>query len=105
MLVLVALVFARPTDARISCDFRSAACLEASRLPNLMVVMPTRNELDQARRARALSRRGTITNSTCERKKSVGTLILPASGQVYLDANPIIDSVEKYPAFDPLLQS
>jgi len=34
----------------------------------------------------------------------VGTLILPASGQVYLDANPIIYSVEKHPAFGPLLQ-
>jgi hypothetical protein len=34
----------------------------------------------------------------------VGPLILPASGQVYLDFNPIIYSVEKHPAFGPLLQ-
>ncbi len=34
----------------------------------------------------------------------MGTLILPASGLVYLDANPIIYSVEKHPVFGPLLQ-
>jgi hypothetical protein len=34
----------------------------------------------------------------------VGTLILPASGLVYLDANPIIYTVEKHPIYGPLLQ-
>jgi predicted nucleic acid-binding protein len=34
----------------------------------------------------------------------VGTLTLPSSGLVYLDANPIIYSVEKHPVFGPLLQ-
>jgi len=34
----------------------------------------------------------------------VGTLILPGSGLVYLDANPIIYTVEKHPVFGPLLQ-
>jgi predicted nucleic acid-binding protein len=34
----------------------------------------------------------------------VGTLSLPASGRVYLDANPIIYTVEKHPDFGPLLQ-
>jgi predicted nucleic acid-binding protein len=34
----------------------------------------------------------------------VGTLILPASGLVYLDANPIIYTVEKHPVYGPLLQ-
>ncbi len=34
----------------------------------------------------------------------MGTLVLPRSGQVYLDANPIIYSVEKHPVFGPLLR-
>src|SRR5207253_7631638 len=34
----------------------------------------------------------------------MGTLILPGSGLVYLDANPIIYSVEKHPIYGPLLQ-
>jgi predicted nucleic acid-binding protein len=34
----------------------------------------------------------------------VGTLTLPTSGLVYLDANPLIYSVEKHPVFGPLLQ-
>lgn len=34
----------------------------------------------------------------------MGTLILPQSGLVYVDANPIIYSVEKHPVFGPLLQ-
>jgi predicted nucleic acid-binding protein len=34
----------------------------------------------------------------------MGTLILPASGWVYVDANPIIYSVEKHPIYEPLLQ-
>lgn len=34
----------------------------------------------------------------------MGALILPASGLVYLDANPIIYSVEKHPVYWPLLQ-
>lgn len=34
----------------------------------------------------------------------MGTLTIPASGLVYLDANPIIYSVEKHPVFGPLLQ-
>jgi predicted nucleic acid-binding protein len=34
----------------------------------------------------------------------VGTLTLPASGLVYLDANPIIYAVEKHPVYAPLLQ-
>jgi hypothetical protein len=34
----------------------------------------------------------------------VGPLTLPPSGIVYVDANPIIYSVEKHPAFGPLLQ-
>jgi len=34
----------------------------------------------------------------------VGTLTLPASGVVYLDASPIIYSVEKHPVYGPLLQ-
>ena len=34
----------------------------------------------------------------------MGTLILPASGLVYLDANPIIYTVEKHPVYGPLLQ-
>jgi predicted nucleic acid-binding protein len=34
----------------------------------------------------------------------VGTLNLPASGVVYLDANPIIYTVEKHPIYLPLLQ-
>jgi hypothetical protein len=34
----------------------------------------------------------------------VGTLILPTSGLVYVDANPIIYSIEKHPVFEPLLQ-
>jgi predicted nucleic acid-binding protein len=33
----------------------------------------------------------------------VGTLNLPASGLVYLDANPIIYTVEKHPDYGPLL--
>jgi predicted nucleic acid-binding protein len=34
----------------------------------------------------------------------VGALSLPASGLVYLDANPIIYTVEKHPVYGPLLQ-
>jgi len=34
----------------------------------------------------------------------VGALTLPASGLVYLDANPIIYTVEKHPVYAPLLQ-
>ncbi len=34
----------------------------------------------------------------------MGALILPASGVVYLDANPIIYTVEKHPIYGPLLQ-
>jgi predicted nucleic acid-binding protein len=34
----------------------------------------------------------------------MGSLILPASGLVYIDANPIIYTVEKHPAYGPLLQ-
>jgi predicted nucleic acid-binding protein len=34
----------------------------------------------------------------------VGTLILPVSGLVYLDSNPIIYTVEKHPVYGPLLQ-
>lgn len=33
----------------------------------------------------------------------MGSLILPTSGLVYLDANPIIYAVEKHPAYGPLL--
>jgi predicted nucleic acid-binding protein len=35
----------------------------------------------------------------------VGTLMLPASGLVYLDANSVIYTVEKHPVYGPLLQS
>ncbi len=35
----------------------------------------------------------------------MGALNLPASGLVYLDANPIIYTVEKHPVYGPLLQS
>jgi predicted nucleic acid-binding protein len=34
----------------------------------------------------------------------VGALTLPSSGLVYLDANPIIYTVEKHPVYGPLLQ-
>ncbi len=34
----------------------------------------------------------------------MGALSLPASGLVYLDANPIIYTVEKHPVYGPLLQ-
>jgi hypothetical protein len=34
----------------------------------------------------------------------VGTLNLPASGLVYLDASPLIYTVEKHPVYGPLLQ-
>jgi predicted nucleic acid-binding protein len=34
----------------------------------------------------------------------VGALTLPASGLVYVDANPIIYTVEKHPIYGPLLQ-
>jgi predicted nucleic acid-binding protein len=34
----------------------------------------------------------------------VGALTLPTSGLVYLDANPIIYTVEKHPVYEPLLQ-
>jgi predicted nucleic acid-binding protein len=34
----------------------------------------------------------------------VGSLTLPASGLVYLDASPIIYSVEKHPLYGPLLE-
>ena len=33
----------------------------------------------------------------------MGTLILPASGMVYLDANSVIYTVEKHPIYGPLL--
>jgi hypothetical protein len=33
----------------------------------------------------------------------VGSLTLPASGLVYIDANPIIYTVEKHPVYGPLL--
>jgi len=33
----------------------------------------------------------------------VGSLTLPATGLVYLDANPIIYTVEKHPVYGPLL--
>ena len=33
----------------------------------------------------------------------MGTLILPASGLVYLDANSVIYTVEKHPVYGPLL--
>ena len=33
----------------------------------------------------------------------MGTLTLPASGLVYLDANPVIYTVEKHPVYGPLL--
>ena len=35
----------------------------------------------------------------------MGTLTLPASGLVYLDANSVIYTVEKHPVYGPLLQS
>ncbi len=34
----------------------------------------------------------------------MGSLSVPASGLVYLDANPIIYTVEKHPVYGPLLQ-
>jgi predicted nucleic acid-binding protein len=34
----------------------------------------------------------------------MGALSLPASGLVYLDANPLIYTVEKHPVYGPLLQ-
>jgi predicted nucleic acid-binding protein len=34
----------------------------------------------------------------------VGALSLPASGLVYLDASPIIYTVERHPVYEPLLQ-
>jgi predicted nucleic acid-binding protein len=34
----------------------------------------------------------------------VGTLTVPTAGLVYLDANPVIYSVEKHPVYWPLLQ-
>ena len=34
----------------------------------------------------------------------MGTLTLPGSGRVYLDANPVIYTVEKHPVYGPLLQ-
>ena len=34
----------------------------------------------------------------------MGSLSLPTSGLVYLDANPIIYTVEKHPVYGPLLQ-
>lgn len=34
----------------------------------------------------------------------MGALTLPTSGLVYLDANPIIYTVEKHPVYGPLLQ-
>lgn len=34
----------------------------------------------------------------------MGALILPASGSVYLDVNPIIYTVEKHPDYGPLLE-
>jgi predicted nucleic acid-binding protein len=33
----------------------------------------------------------------------VGALILPAAGLVYLDANPLIYTIEKHPVYGPLL--
>ena len=35
----------------------------------------------------------------------MGTLTLPASGLVYVDANPVIYTVEKHPVYGPLLQA
>jgi predicted nucleic acid-binding protein len=34
----------------------------------------------------------------------VGALILPASGLIYLDTNPVIYSVEKHPLYWPMLE-
>ena len=34
----------------------------------------------------------------------MGSLIVPPSGMVYVDANPVIYSVEKHPIYGPLLQ-
>ena len=34
----------------------------------------------------------------------MGTLTLPASGLVYLDANSVIYTVESHPVYGPLLQ-
>ena len=34
----------------------------------------------------------------------MGTLTLPTSGLVYLDANSVIYTVEKHPLYGPLLQ-
>ena len=34
----------------------------------------------------------------------MGALILPPSGLVYVDANPIIYTVEKHPVYEPVLQ-
>lgn len=34
----------------------------------------------------------------------MGSLIVPSAGQVYLDANAVIYSVEKHPTYWPLLQ-
>ena len=34
----------------------------------------------------------------------MGTLILPASGLVYVDANSVIYTVEKHPVYEPVLQ-
>jgi predicted nucleic acid-binding protein len=34
----------------------------------------------------------------------VGTLTLPATGLVYVDANPVIYSIEKHPSYGPILR-
>ena len=39
-----------------------------------------------------------------EERQLVGSLTLPSAGLVYLDANPVIYSVEKHPVYGPLLQ-
>src|SRR5437870_4245917 len=42
---------------------------------------------------------GRVRTSFARGKRLVGALILPASGLVYLDANPIIFTVEKHSAY------
>ena len=34
----------------------------------------------------------------------MGSLSVPSAGLVYLDANPVIYSVEKHPTYSPLLE-
>jgi len=55
--------------------------------------------LETLLRGRALSRPGKNTNTTCVRRKTSGIADLASNGLVYLDANPIIYSVEKHPAY------